>query len=69
MSNRVRIKLDIPLLIKHLSREDGRAFSSEEVYQWLTAAGFVRDGAFWNVSEADLGQVDPSEVLEIESIH
>ncbi len=68
MSTRVRIKLDLPLLIAHLSREDGRSVTEPEVLQWLVDAGFTRDGEHWIVTEADLGQVEPSEVLEIEPL-
>lgn len=68
MIKRVRIKLDIPAVVAHLSKEEGRALSTEEVLRWLGEAGFVRDGAYWNVAESDLGQVEPSEVLEIESV-
>jgi hypothetical protein len=68
MLNRVRIKLDLPLLVAHLSREEARAMSEQEVLQWLVDAGFSRDGDCWIVSEADLGQVDPSEVLEIDTL-
>lgn len=68
MSKRVRIKLDIPAVVSHLSREEGRTLSTEEVLKWLSDAGFVRDGTYWTVDESDLGQVEPSEVLEIESV-
>jgi hypothetical protein len=40
----------------------------QEVLQWLVDAGFTRDGDYWIVTEADLGQVEPSEVLEIEPL-
>ena len=68
MSNRVRIKLDLPLLIAHLSREEGRDMAAAEVLQWLQDAGFSPDGDYWTVTEADLGQVEPSEVLEVEPL-
>jgi hypothetical protein len=59
------VKLDIPRLVANLSKEDARDTSEAEVTQWLDDAGFSRDGEWWLVSEADLGQVDPSEVLEV----
>jgi hypothetical protein len=68
MSTRVRIKLNIPLLVEHLSREERRAVPESEVLQWLADARFVQDGDYWIVTEADLGQVEPSEVLEIEPL-
>ena len=68
MSHRVRVKLDLPVLISHLSREEGRDVPAAEVLQWLEDAGFSRDGDYWFVSEADLGQVDPTEVLEAEPL-
>jgi hypothetical protein len=68
MSTKVRIKLSLPLLVEHLSREERRPVPESEVLQWLVDARFTRDGDYWIVSEADLGQVEPSEVLEIEPL-
>ena len=67
MSTKVRIKLDLPLLVANLSREERREMPEHEVLQWLSDAGFFRVGEYWIVTEADLGQVDPSEVLEVET--
>lgn len=40
-----------------------------EVEQWLADAGFVREGdEDWLVSEPDLGQLDPSEVLSVQDV-
>jgi hypothetical protein len=68
---RFRVKLNIPAVVRHLSREEGRSISEDEVFTWLQEAGFTRDAAnpeLWIVSEADLGQVDPSEVLSLNPI-
>jgi hypothetical protein len=69
MDRRFRVKLDVPRIVDHLAREEGRAFTQDEVFAWLRDAGFARDqGDWWIVSEADLGHLDPSEVLEIEPL-
>jgi len=66
MPSRVRVKIDLARLKAHLSREEGRPLSDEEVVRWLQDAGFVsgREG-YWIVAESELGHLDPSEVLEI----
>jgi hypothetical protein len=69
MSKRLRVKLDLPLIISHLSREEKKQMSLEDVVCWLTDARFSRQsGDYWVVAEADLGQVDPSEVLEVKRL-
>lgn len=65
MSNLVRIKINFPALVAHLSREEGRALPTEDVVRWLHDAGFTRDDPYWTVDEADLGHLEPNEVLEI----
>jgi hypothetical protein len=68
MSDRIEVKIDLPALIAHLSREEGRGLSQAEVLQWLEDAGFTRAGEWWAVAEADLGQLDPSEVLDVRRV-
>ena len=66
---RFRVKLDIPAIARHLSREEGRDIHQDEIHTWLQEAGFIQDPAnsdLWIVSEADLGQVNPSEVLSLD---
>jgi hypothetical protein len=53
------------MLLAHLSREEGRPVSEADATRWLEDAGFVRSSDYWIVSEADLGQLDPSEVSEV----
>jgi hypothetical protein len=65
MARRLRVKLNVPLLAENLSKEDSQVTSESEVREWLQDAGFTPHGDWWLVTEADLGQVDPSEVLEI----
>ena len=66
---RLRVQLNLPLLIANLSRDEGREMREEEVLQWLSDAGFSRqDHSYWIVAESDLGQVDPSEVLEAQPL-
>jgi hypothetical protein len=71
---RLRVKLDLPAISDHLSREEGRRFSEQEVRTWLQEAKFTLDaantaaGERWIVNEADLGQLEPSEVLHVERL-
>jgi CheY-like chemotaxis protein len=64
---RVIVDVDVVAVAANLSEEEGRPFSEEEVHRWLFDAGFtlVHDGR-WVVNEADLGQLDPSEVRSLE---
>ena len=69
MLRRIRVKINLSALLAHLSREEGRAVSRDQATQWLSDAGFSHsDDDYWLVDENDLGQLDPSEVLEISSI-
>jgi len=66
---RIRIKLDFAALLAHLSLQEKRQVSLEEALAWLSDAGFERQGDDrFIVAENDLGQLDPSEVLEAEPI-
>ena len=40
----------------------------EEVLEWLRSAGFTPAADGWTVREADLGQLDPSEVISAEVV-
>jgi DNA-binding response OmpR family regulator len=63
----VLVDIDLIAVAAHLSEEEGRPIGEAEVRQWLLDAGFqvVQDGR-WVVNEADLGQLDPSEVRSLE---
>jgi hypothetical protein len=66
---RVRIKLDFAALLAHLSQQEKRQVGLEEALTWLEDAGFKREGDDrFIVAEKDLGQLDPSEVLEAEPL-
>jgi hypothetical protein len=66
MPKRLVVEIDIAVLTAHLSKEEGRPVPEDEVRQWLSDAGFTPDGNRWIVNEADLGQLDPSEVLSLD---
>ncbi len=43
--------------------------SEDELRQWLTDAGFIREpDDAWVVNEPDLGHLDPTEVVSIEDV-
>jgi hypothetical protein len=70
MNPRLRVKLNLAAIVDHLSREEGRALSQADVLAWLSDAGFTRgDDDWWIVREADLGQVEPTEVTQIEPLN
>jgi hypothetical protein len=63
------VRIDLSAVKAHLEREDRQAYSEDKVLQWLNDAGFQRVGTDrWQVSEAQLGHLDPSEVLEAEVV-
>jgi hypothetical protein len=62
------ITINLDKLRENLSREDERPVTQAEVEQWLKDAGFTRVEDGWTVREADLGQLDPSEVITAEVI-
>ena len=68
MKRRLRVKLNIPELIAHLTREEKRPVREDDVIQWLKDAGFTAAGDAWIVAEADLGHLDPSEVISVEPL-
>ena len=69
MKRRLRVRLNMPLLIAHLEVSLEGAVAEDEVFQWLSDAGFTRqDETHWVVAEVDLGQLEPEEVLEVEML-
>jgi hypothetical protein len=63
MPRRFIVQIHVERVRQALSGADGIAWTADEVVAWLSNAGFSRvDDTTWLVSEADLGQVDPSEV-------
>ncbi len=68
MTRQLRIRLNLAILINHLAREEGKDVSTDEALNWLRDAGFTQSGKYWVVSQADLGHLDPTEVLEVEPI-
>jgi hypothetical protein len=67
MAKRFVVRIDLPAVKAHLEREDRQTYSEDKVLQWLNDAGFQRVGPnAWQVDEALLGQLHPSEVLEAE---
>jgi hypothetical protein len=69
MGRRFVIRINLPALKASLEREDRQSYSEDMVMQWLNDAGFQRVGPdAWQVDEANLGHLDPSEVLEAEVV-
>jgi hypothetical protein len=66
MAKRVLIDIDLAVLREHLSKEEGTPVTEDEMRKWLVDAGFESYRGLWIVEEADLGQLDPSEVKSIE---
>ena len=68
MARRFRIRINMPLLREQLSRSDGTAYTAEQVHRWLLDAGLRPveggPGDTWVADEANLGHLNPSEVLE-----
>ncbi|HEX4792931.1 MAG TPA: hypothetical protein VH370_04010 [Humisphaera sp.] len=64
----MRVKIDLSLLQEHLSEADKRPTTEAEVRQFLLDSGFMPLHDSWVVEEKDLGQLDPSEVLEVEAL-
>ena len=59
------VTLNVKKIRLQLSSVDSISYSDDDVRKWLEDAGFEPRGQRWLVSEADLGHVDPSEVVEI----
>jgi hypothetical protein len=67
MTNTLRIRINWAVLLENMSKQEGRPMTDDEVRQWLTDAGFTQaDDNYWLVSEADLGHLDPTEVISAE---
>ena len=67
MLRRVIVDVDLSAVAAHLSKEDARTVTEREAREWLIDAGFAPapDGR-WIVTEADLGQLDPTEVRSLD---
>lgn len=65
MSKLLRVRINLTRLRENL-KADGCAWTDAEVQQWLRDANFIRSSECWLVDEADLGQLDPSEVISVE---
>jgi hypothetical protein len=63
-----RLHIDHHRLRENLSREEGRMITEQEISHWLFDAGFRAVGSAWIVHESDLGQLDPSEVLDADVV-
>jgi hypothetical protein len=63
---RFRIRINLELLRENVSKAEGRVWSNAEVLQWLHDAGFTRAGEWWITEEANLGQLEPEEVIAVE---
>ncbi len=69
MAQQLRIRINWPRLRTNMSKQEGRAMSEDELRQWLTDAGFIREpDDAWVVNEPDLGHLDPTEVVSIEDV-
>jgi hypothetical protein len=63
------VRLDLEALRRCLSKADRTTYALDNVKQWLRDAGFRPTADGWVVRADDLGQVEPSEVLEIAEWH
>ena len=68
MSRIFRIRVRGELLRAHLERENNEFVSEGELREFLNNAGFTPHGDEWLVREADLGILDPEEVITIELV-
>jgi hypothetical protein len=68
MARTVLVNLDIENLRANLARADQRDVSLEEALRFLADAGFTKTDKGWLVSEQNLGQVDPSEVISADLV-
>jgi DNA-binding response OmpR family regulator len=62
---RLLVEIDLAVLAAHLAEETGEPVGDNDVRQWLQDAGFGPLGERWLVAEAELGQLDPSEVRSV----
>ena len=68
MARTVLVNIDIDMLRANLARADQRDVPPEEVLRFLADAGFSKTDKGWIVTEENLGQLDPSEVLSAEFV-
>ena len=60
------VALNWPKLKQNLSHEIGEHQTDLSLVEWLTAAGFSHVGGRWVVPEANLGHLNPAEVISAE---
>jgi hypothetical protein len=63
------VRLDLEALRRSLAKADRATYTLDDVKAWLRDAGFRATDNGWVVRSSDLGQVEPSEVLEIAEWH
>lgn len=68
MQRTVRVTINVEVLRSNLSKEENREITEAETLQWLKDAGFHAAPSGWIVTEGNLGQLDPAEVIEVEVI-
>jgi hypothetical protein len=68
MSRSFRVRINRPLILANLAREDGRTWSDAELDQLLRDAGFTGSGDTWMVAEEKLSHLDPSEVVSADVV-
>ena len=68
MARTVLVNIDIEKLRTNLARADQCEISPDEVLRFLADAGFSKTDTGWTVTEENLGQLDPSEVLSAEFV-
>ncbi len=67
-TRKFRIRLNWPLILRDMSKEEGRPVPQQEVIDLLKQSGFSQDGDYWVAEESSLGLLDPAEVLEAEPL-
>ena len=65
MANSFTVQIDLERVQQNFSRGDGRAWSEEEVRQWLCEVGFESAEAnLWLCPEDSLYALTPEEIIE-----
>ena len=66
VSRKFLVRINLEQLRSNLSKADGQDHTLAEVRKWLREAGFEPAGDAWLVDQANLGQLEPSEVEDAE---
>ena len=61
MAEAYELTIDLDVVRQHFTASDSRAYSNDDVLEWLKGSGFKLNGRTWVCEEETLDSLDPCE--------